>query len=701
MVIFPEYTLPVESLVDDLQHFANKHDVVIVAGTDNVRNVRGKIYNQCPVVIPHHKTPVWIRKRDLSQWETTRIDPALGPRNPIFTWRVQGQRYWFSVHICLDFLNALAEPVHTLNSPGLFVVPMCSPDVTTLRTYADSLLRAESGRACLLCNAQGALSAGNSAVMAVTPTGRALEPAIEVPRDGEFLLAFGLDCDRLVPPRKTPQKTITPLNAAWHLTRIVPSTLGYDFRREEADRRSLSIGIVNPEIFELRGVKLRLAFLAVPNYADVVDRNKDKEFEILAILGQEDILISHLGPNYYDFAFDVRQMPGNVTSALPTADSSVRDQTADIPYFEVDTYFKVLGKEVTAEDRRAFRKGKADPSDDELRAVFALGENWDSTEVSAEAKRTFRQRHWIIGETRRVPGDVSAIMTITLDQARHERAVFGLFEKEVLPAIVRRAEVTSVYGGSGRRLRIDYILRITTDLKGLYPLIEFVHRAAGEHRIMITTTTYVVVHRVASLTLAKACAGTEAGKGHFLNYHLWNRLESLEKRRFQELPEDQQRGIIRLFERAERLVLELMGETSDEIDSESARSVELLARALVTGRLDVFADSFLRIHGATEQRLDQLIEPIVRDGNFAKLATAIDLPAGKTRNKMTYAEKTRMVKLLVASQPESLISEAVIEALAHTSEVRNAFVHHRLGELSAEMLVDAIQAHAAFLGKLA
>jgi hypothetical protein len=701
IVIFPEYTLPLESLIGDLQHFATAHGIVIIGGTDNIRSPRGKIYNQCPVIIPHHREPVWIRKRDLSQWETTRIDPARGPRSPIFTWKHQGQRYWFSVHICLDFLNALSEPMHAMSTPGVYFVPMCSPDVTTLRTFADSLLRAEAGRACVLCNSYGTLSSGNSAVMAVTPTGRALEPAIEIPRDGEFLLVFDLDCNRLVPPRKTPQKTITPLNAPWHLAKIVPSALGYDFRPEETDRRPLSIGIVNPEIFELKGVKMRLAFLQVPNYADVVDRNADKEFEILAILGQEDILVSHLAPNYYDFAFDIRQMAGSVASASVTPESSGQDQANGIPHFEVDTYFKVLGKEVTTEDRRAFRKGKADPSDDELKAVFALGDNWESTEVSPDTKRLFRDRRWILGDTRRVPGDISAIMTITLDQARHERMVFGLFEKEVLPEIVRRTEVTSVYGGSGRRIRIDYVLRITTDLKGLYPLIEFVHRAAGEHRIMATTTTYVVVHRIAALELDKACGGTEAGKGHFLNYHLWNRLESLEKRHFQELPEDEQRAIIRIFERAERLLLQLFGEPDEGFNSEIAKTIELMARALVTGRIEVFGDSYLKIHGATEGRLDELIEPAVRGGQFPTLASAIDLPAGKTRNKMTYAEKIRMVKVLVGTRSDLLITESVMEGLMDTSEVRNAFVHHRVGELTGDLLVNAIHSHAAFLGKLA
>ena len=93
-----------------------------------------------------------------------------------------------------------------------------------------------------------------------------------------------------------------------------------------------------------------------------------------------------------------------------------------MPYFEVDTYFKVLGKEVTPEDRGAFRRGTADPTENDLNAVFALGQNWHSTEVSDEAKRIFLERRWLLGETRRIPGDINAIMAITLDQAPRARA---------------------------------------------------------------------------------------------------------------------------------------------------------------------------------------------------------------------------------------------------------------------------------------
>lgn len=690
LVIFPEYSLPVETLLDDFQRFANDHGAVIIGGSDNIRRGHAKIYNECPVIIPNRPEPVWIHKRELSQWEITKVDPWRGAPNPIFTWRHHGVQYWFSVHICLDFLNALSEPVHTLAKPGFLVAPMCSPDVTTMRTYSDSLLRADSGRACLLCNAHDTFAVGNSSVMAVTPTGKALEPAIEISREGEYLLLFELSCDSLAPPRKTPLRTHSPLPSSWHLERIVHSALGYDFRLASPHALPRSIGIINPEVYELRGLKMRLAFLKVGNYTEVVQQNSDRDFEILAILGQDDILVSHLAATQYDLAFDLRQL-GTKIGTRVGVDEASQAGTEGIAFFEVDTYFKVLGKAVGEDDRRAFRRGTADPTPEEFRILFAMADNWDSTEISADDKRLFLERRWILGETRRVPGDISAIMSVTLDQARHEAAIFDVFEREVLPAIVRRSEITSVYGGSGRRMHIDYVLRLTTDLGGLYPLIAFVHQLASEHRIMITTTTYVVVHKIASLALATACNRSAPNKSHYLNYHLWNRLDSLEKRRFQELPEERQGTTIRLFERAERALLELANAAHDG-DPSSLRNLEMLAHALVSERLELFAEGFAKIHGATERQLDELLEPLVLAGHFAKLGVEIDLPRGKTSNKMTYAEKIRMLKRASASAL-CIVSESIFDALARTTETRNAFVHQRVGEISPEMLVATIEAY--------
>jgi hypothetical protein len=93
IIVFPEYSLPVQEIRHELQEKANVYDQIIIAGADNIRQANGQILNQCPVIIPHKKEPVWITKRRLSQWETGKVDePDIGA-NPVFNWQVQDNKY--------------------------------------------------------------------------------------------------------------------------------------------------------------------------------------------------------------------------------------------------------------------------------------------------------------------------------------------------------------------------------------------------------------------------------------------------------------------------------------------------------------------------------------------------------------------------------------------------------------------------------
>ena len=137
-----------------------------------------------------------------------------------------------------------------------------------------------------------------------------------------------------------------------------------------------------------------------------------------------------------------------------------------VGFNDVGAGFKVLGVEVKEEARGIFQGDRPKPTEEELTGVFALGENWNSSLVSDDKKRDFVANRWVLGETRTVPGEISAIMAITLVEG--DQGIFDQFEQEVMPAIVGRTDVTTVYGGNARRRHIDYVLRITTDLPGLY-----------------------------------------------------------------------------------------------------------------------------------------------------------------------------------------------------------------------------------------
>jgi hypothetical protein len=127
IVVFPEYSFPVTQALPELQAKANQYAFIIVAGADSLwqPNLRD-IYNQSPIFIPGRGEPLWVTKRDVSQWEEGLVDEPTYSKRPILTWNAGGHEYWIATHICLDFQRAADEFEH---GGGVFLVPMCSPDV--------------------------------------------------------------------------------------------------------------------------------------------------------------------------------------------------------------------------------------------------------------------------------------------------------------------------------------------------------------------------------------------------------------------------------------------------------------------------------------------------------------------------------------------------------------------------------------------
>jgi predicted amidohydrolase len=203
VILFPEYSVPVELALTRLQRLADLHKVIIIPGADNIsQQRRRRVYNQCPIIIPQSK-PVWITKQNLSQWEEGKIDTPPASVSPLFTWTHDGRAFYFTVNICLDFPMVIRDVTPAGNDPLIHLVPMCSPETTTFRTYADTVLWEAGGRAVFLCNCVGANAAGGSALFAVTPTGARLRPVVSLTNNNEGIACIELYCDRLVPPKRT------------------------------------------------------------------------------------------------------------------------------------------------------------------------------------------------------------------------------------------------------------------------------------------------------------------------------------------------------------------------------------------------------------------------------------------------------------------------------------------------------------------
>ena len=175
--------------------------------------------------------------------------------------------------------------------------------------------------------------------------------------------------------------------------------------------------------------------------------------------------------------------------------------------FRADVYFKVLGVRVESASYSLHSEtNDSVPSIEERVQILKLGNDWNDEEVPSEARNRFKKNGWIIGTTEMRPGEINFIMTIFLGhtgpqlQERQED-----IETRVMPELIKKKVVTSIYRGRAQKLAIYYVLRVWADLNSLYELVEDVYKRASEARVTITTTTYVVLKRLSNLSLEKPC----------------------------------------------------------------------------------------------------------------------------------------------------------------------------------------------------
>jgi predicted amidohydrolase len=200
IIVFPEYSFPVEQAIEKIQAKADQYNQIVVAGADSIRQPESlKIFVQCPIIISGKKSPLWVTKQALSRWEQSYVDQPDDVINPLLTWKADGQTYWLSVCVGLDF--AFASQQRTKGG-GIFIVPMCSPDIHSFRGWADAALRLENGTATVFCNCVGGEAVGQSGLVALVPHSKPFEPALNLPISDEAVAVFELDCKHLASSHK-------------------------------------------------------------------------------------------------------------------------------------------------------------------------------------------------------------------------------------------------------------------------------------------------------------------------------------------------------------------------------------------------------------------------------------------------------------------------------------------------------------------
>jgi hypothetical protein len=462
------------------------------------------------------------------------------------------------------------------------------------------------------------------------------------------------------------------------------------------------IGVINPVLFELFGKKMRIAFLTVDNYSGVEEQIKNCNFETLALLGQHDLLVTHLHENRYDMIYDITQaiplrMPINVR---PPSDKLSDDAVeANFPFYRVDVFYKVLGIPVTSLDRSVFDSpDKPIPTQKEITEMLKLAQNWSDETVSDQAREKFIERKWILGTTSRKPGSANAIMTIFLDLAGPQVLdLFASFDENVVPFLVENPSITSLYRGRAQGLAIHYLLRITSDTESLYKLIGEINNLAVKARLLITTSTSLVIRKLSALSLEKAVLLPilPSDEKYYRDHAFLPMLSDEDRVRAIYLPEAEQRILIMQYRKvAEAIsqvaVLPSFREKITDIEKK-------IAKGLLHGEFMLLREAHDALQIRVEISLRDFIERNITNEQLDDWRADLHLVSGKGKSALSFSERIRLVTRFI--EETGMYAELLnsLKNLIRTLRVRNAFAHSDWERLTIEDYVETIPIYTDFL----
>src|ERR1043165_4977507 len=218
-----------------------------------------------------------------------------------------------------------------------------------------------------------------------------------------------------------------------------------------------------------------MAFLSVDNLSDIERRVQDQDFEALATIGPQNLIVTHLSESGHDMVYDIATAisRGRTLSAQTKVDQySAEDQTP-FPFLLVDGYFKILGRPIEPDSLSAFSSPKSVlPSLDEITKILRVGRDWNDDDVTKQQRNTFLKQKWILVVTGSLH-PTSHILTAFLDHSGPElEDCQALFEKRVVAEILDESGITALYKGRPQGLDVHYVLRICDEHDSVYSLLK-------------------------------------------------------------------------------------------------------------------------------------------------------------------------------------------------------------------------------------
>ncbi|HEY6763227.1 MAG TPA: hypothetical protein VI386_00520, partial [Candidatus Sulfotelmatobacter sp.] len=324
-------------------------------------------------------------------------------------------------------------------------------------------------------------------------------------------------------------------------------------------------------------------------------------------------------------------------------------------------------------------------------------DDWSAPGISIEQRQRFIRHRWILTVTTTKPGQIDAMMTIHLNYAGSGvTARLVSFTERVLPILVAKPAITSIYRGTGHSIAVDFVLRLTASKEQLFDIIEEIHKLAGQEKILITTTTYLVMRKLSSLDLAAACLsrGLPPEDAYYWNRVVMPALSPEERERAKEMPTGRRTAFIislRQLQRAiERVAQKTWAPRLKELAKQSAPAF-LFDDILATREL----------HDLLQERVEGVLAELaarhVSEAELDSWRQMLQIAPGRVIKSLTYTERIKLLKYATKSRQLSGLSDEHLGALMTTTQVRNAFAHGKRDELDETKVVRALDVYTAFL----
>ena len=483
---------------------------------------------------------------------------------------------------------------------------------------------------------------------------------------------------------------------------ITPHTQAEFIRSSDEPTMVVTKGIINPAMFEYFGKRMRMAFLTVDNLAEIAEKVKGQDFEVLATLGPHDLVITHLHENRYDMIYDIKQVL-NWRSSLGQSINPSKEVTDDIynnfPFFRVDFYFKFLGVPIDPSHFSVFNRPQSQvPTVEERIQIMRLGMDWNDEDIPKETRDKFLEKKWILSVTSTRPEEINYIMTIFLEHGVPQiEERLAIFETKVIPELVKHTIITSIYRGRSQRLAIHYVLRISANFDFLYALINEIHNLTLEARVLIITKTYVVIKKESDLSLEKAILAPllPTDEANYRNSQIVPRLSKEDRARLIYLPQESQRDLIKQYERVQSALDKL------SIQQLPHEQLEEIKNKLAKGLLDRDFTELKKAHDTLQIRVETLLQGFIKKGitkeQFDSWRVSLNIQSGRKKEGLSFAERIKLVIRLFEESGQHTELLAPLLELTRTTQLRNMFVHGDFDRISFDQYIDGLVIYCMFL----